>query len=664
MEIENEPYYLKTLNSRQKEAVLTTSGPLLILAGAGAGKTKTVTHRILHLIREGVSPASILAITFTNKSAKEMRERVIKLLDEDLNINRPISLEEKPFVSTFHSLGVKILKEQSDKLGLPRHFSIFDRGDSKNAVKTAMERKGVDPKQIEPGKILNAISRQKGDGVTIGEFSGKDPDYFGRIVSEVWEEYETILKNEKALDFDDLLLKTRNLLMDEKILSYYQNLWKHIHIDEYQDTNRVQYEIAKLLAEKNKNIAVVGDIDQSIYSWRGADFKNILRFEKDYPEAKVILLEQNYRSTKNILAVANAIIEKNTLRKDKNLFTENGEGDLISLYGGTDEKEEASFIAKTCKNLIKQGVNSQEIAVLYRANFQSRNIEEAMLRNEISYELLGTKFFERKEVKDVISYLKAALNPDSLSDLKRIINMPARGIGKVTLLKIFSAKGGSILREEGDIEKIDLPKAIKEKLKDFKTLLAQIKEKAMTEIPSETIKFIISASGIEYAFDITKEEDAEKLENIRELATSASIYDKFKGEEGIEKFLEHSSLASDQDDLDKEGKKGVRLMTVHASKGLEFDYVFITGLEEELFPHKRLDQKGAHKEHSEEERRLFYVALTRARRKIYLTYAHMRTIFGSRQMNMPSEFITDIDDNFILHETHQREREKIIYLDI
>jgi len=659
----NEPEYLTSLNGRQKKAVLTTEGPLLILAGAGAGKTKTITHRILHLIKKGVSPSSILAITFTNKAAKEMKERVDKLLSSDLEINRPISLEGKPFVSTFHSLGVHIIKEQSAKLSLPRHFGIFDKSDSKRAIKEAMERKSINPKQFDAGKILGAISRQKGDGVTFEEYLGKELGYFEAIVEEVWEEYEGILKLEKALDFDDLLLKTRNLLKIAEVREYYQNIWRYIHIDEYQDTNRVQYEIAKLLGDKEKNIAVVGDIDQSIYSWRGADFKNILRFEKDYPDATTILLEENYRSTKNILDVANAIIEKNKLRKKKILFTKKEGGDLLSLYAAFDEKDEASFIAKQSKMLIRQGVSPEEIAVLYRANFQSRNIEEAFLRGEVPYQLLGTKFFERKEVKDVVSYLKAALNPESLSDLKRILNVPARGIGKVTMLKIFSAPSGSALGGEDRINELDLPKATKEKVKEFRSLLLKIKEKAQTEKPSETIKYIIKATDMEYMFDVTKEEDAERLENIKELATTASIYDHLPPEEGIEKFLEHAALSSDQDELE-ESKKGVKLMTVHASKGLEFDYVFITGLEDDLFPHVKHEVGELKKEDQEEERRLFYVALTRARKKIYLTYGNIRTIYGSKQVNTPSEFLTDIDEAFLQNEgVAGSGREKIIYLD-
>ncbi|MES2409694.1 MAG: UvrD-helicase domain-containing protein [Patescibacteria group bacterium] len=636
METQNEPSYLKTLNTPQKQAVLTTEGPLLILAGAGAGKTKTITHRILHIIKQGNRPSSILAITFTNKSASEMRERVRRLLEEDRALNQPVSMDETPFVSTFHSLGVRMIKENSEFFNLPRHFGIFDKGDSKSAIKAALENLGIDPKTNEPAKFMHFISNQKGGGVTFEEFDNKNPKgYFEETVAKVWKEYEHTLKTEKALDFDDLLLKTLKLLQDPEILARYQNRWKYIHIDEYQDTNKVQYDIAKLLAGKYQNIAVVGDIDQSIYSWRGADFKNIMRFENDYKDATTILLEQNYRSTKTILTVANTVIAKNVMRKDKNLFTENEDGDQISLYIAGDEKDEANFIARTAKMLVSQGVSPSEIAVLYRANFQSRVIEEACIKKELAYELIGTKFFERKEVREVLAYIKGALNPDSLSDLKRIINVPARGIGKVTMLKIF---------EGGEHE---LTGAVKIKIEKWRELLREIKLKSETVNPSEVVKFVIKHSGLENMYMDDKIEGAERLENIRELVTIATGYDGYEIGEGIEKFLEHTALSSDQDEVDK--KVGVKLMTIHASKGLEFDYIFIGGLEQGQFPSER-SSKAASKEDSEEERRLFYVALTRARKKIYLAYTQMRTIYGSRQINVPSEFIADIGEEFLQYE--------------
>lgn len=647
--------HLEGLNEKQKEAVLQKDGPLLILAGAGAGKTKTVTYRILDLIKHGVSPSSILAITFTNKAAKEMKERIEKLLDEDKELNLPVSFSEKPFMSTFHSLGVHIIKENSQKFDLPRHFAIFDKSDSKRAVKEALEEAGLDPKQFEPGKIMNAISREKGNMETANTFGAKAGNkYFPRIVADIWKRYEVILKKEKALDFDDLLLKTALLLQNDKeILTKYQNIWQYIHIDEYQDTNKVQYTIARLLAQKSRNICVVGDIDQMIYSWRGADIQNILNFEEDYPDAKIVVLEQNYRSTQTILTAANRAIVKNKNRREKNLFTQNGEGDRIGVFAGYDESDEADFVAEKAKEIIQSGVEPQEIAVLYRVNFQSRVIEEAFLGLNIPYQVLGTRFFERKEVKDVLSYLRAALNPESLADLKRIINVPARGIGKVSLLKILS--GGQDT----------LPSSTKKKVDEFYNVLGIIAMKVKEEKPSEIIKYIFKASGLEASLKESKlDEDLERLENIKELVTLSTKYDDLSPEVGIESLLADAALASDQDTLMKK-QNAVKLMTVHASKGLEFDYVFISGLEENLFPHHRAGTEDENVD-MEEERRLFYVAITRARKKVYLTYAGMRTIFGSKQINVPSEFMIEMDDELVQAENRTGGRRtglKTIYFD-
>ncbi|HVS79681.1 MAG TPA: 3'-5' exonuclease, partial [Candidatus Paceibacterota bacterium] len=401
----------------------------------------------------------------------------------------------------------------------------------------------------------------------------------------------------------------------------------------YQDTNKVQYMIAKLLSEKHRNICVVGDSDQNIYSWRGAQLRNILNFERDFPGAQVILLERNYRSTKTILAVANGIIKKNKFRNEKNLFTDNVDGEKISLYEAYDEQDEASFVARTAKQIIREGAEPSEIAVLYRANYQSRALEEAFLHGDVPYQVLGVRFFERKEVKDVLSYIKAALNSDSLSDLKRIINVPARGIGKVTLLKVLANQRES------------LTGAMREKVEKFYILLSRIRETALHERPSELVRFVLREAGFETLYRQGSEEDQERLENVKELASLAAKYDEFGPEEGLEKFLTDAALASDQDEL-SETRQGAKLMTVHASKGLEFDYVFITGLEQGLFPSNRAEAE-APTEESEEERRLFYVALTRARRKVFLTHAQIRTIFGSKQVNVPSEFLYDIDENLL-----------------
>ncbi|MDP2641934.1 MAG: UvrD-helicase domain-containing protein [bacterium] len=627
------------LNSQQQKAVLSTDGPVLVLAGAGAGKTKTITERIRHIIHTGTAPSSILAITFTNKAAREMRERVEQRLREDAHLNLPVSMTERPFVSTFHSLGVHILREQSVKAGIKRHFAIFDRDDSKRAIKEVLLSIGLDPKTHDSGRIMGIISREKGGGAGPEDYSNREErGYFSNVVEQVWPEYEKILKRDNALDFDDLLLKTRNLLRDDPAVSdYYQRVWQYIHIDEYQDTNRVQYEISKMLVGKSRNICVVGDIDQNIYSWRGADLKNILDFEEDYPNAQVIILEENYRSTKTILNAANAVIEKNKFRRKKNLFTANANGEKISLFTGFDEVSEAEFIASKAKGLINKGMPPDEIAVLYRANFQSRVLEESFMRQDIPYQMLGTRFFERKEVKDIISYLRAGINPDGLSDLKRIINVPARGIGKTTVLKIFSG------------DETSLAPAMKAKIHIFRMLLKEIGSVSREKKLSETISFIIKSSGLEEEWKEARDEGAARLENAYELANFASRYDHLPPEEGVLNFLADTALQSDQDEM-RDEQKAVRLMTVHASKGLEFDVVFIAGLEDGLFPHQRLSEDRSTPEEREEERRLFYVALTRARKKVFLSYAETRTLFGRKQVNIPSEFIFDIPEESLEEE--------------
>ncbi len=641
--------HLAGLNSAQKEAVEHTEGPLLVLAGAGAGKTRVIVHRILHLIEKGAAPDSILAVTFTNKAAKEMRERIHTLLRETKELNRPAPLESLPFVSTFHSLGVHIIKENSALLGLNRQFAIFDRDDSMRALKEALRDIGIDPKETEPRKILSAISREKGKSVTASLYREAAEGHYPNLVARAWEAYDRILQKEKALDFDDLLLKTVILLRDnEEVREHYRRVWHYLHVDEYQDTNRVQSELAELLATPRNNICAVGDIDQTIYSWRGARLTNILHFEKTYPNARIIILEENYRSTKRIIEASNEIIKKNQFRKEKTLYTNNPEGEALSLYVSFDESDEAGFIADKVSTLLEEGVSPRNIAVLYRANFQSRAIEEAFLGKELPYQLLGVRFFERREVKDVISYLRAAFNPEGFADVKRIINVPTRGIGKTTLLRLAAG------------EKEKLTPAMREKISGFYTLLGMIKKKALESPLSQTLKFIIVHSGIERALKDGGEDDAERLENIKELVSLATKYDNLSPEAGVEKFLEEAALASDQDEL-KEDRDATRLMTVHASKGLEFDYVFITGLEEGLFPHER--QEAELEEDKEEERRLFYVALTRAKKKVYLSYAGTRTIFGARQVNIPSSFLLDMPENSVEPIEPQGSLSKTIYLE-
>jgi len=454
------------------------------------------------------------------------------------------------------------------------------------------------------------ISRQKADLVTGQEYADKAGNqYFPRILSSVWLAYEKELEKQKALDFDDLILKPVLLLKKHaSIRSYYQNKWRYIHIDEYQDTNTSQYELAQMLIGEQKNICAVGDGDQCIYSWRGADFKNILNFEKDYSGTKLVTLEQNYRSTQTILAAANDIIKKNKIRKEKKLFTKNTAGTKISLFAAIDEGDEALFVARKAAELVKEKVAPKDIAVLYRANFQSRALEEAFLSLDVPYQVLGVKFFDRKEIKDILAFIRAGLNPDNLHDVKRVINVPPRGIGKVTLVKMFAGAEDT------------LTPAMKERVAKFRELLTQIKETALTKKTSELIKFVVKETGMEEALKKGTDDDKERLENIYELVTLAAKYDVFPPEDGMEKLLADAALATDQDSLEKE-ENAVKLMTVHASKGLEFPFVFITGLEDDLFPHKKMGEANVKEEQEEEERRLFYVATTRAKDILFLSYA-------------------------------------------
>ncbi len=646
----NDEEHLQGLNNEQREAAMHMHGPLLIVAGAGAGKTKTITHRIVNLIKHGVAPEKILAVTFTNKAAKEMRERVIKEIEKSAKGQETI-----PYVATFHSLGVYIIKENARLLGLTRYFNILDEGDAVSMIKDIEKELGIDPKMYEPKKIKGIISREKGKFVHLPEYAeSNSANTMGKIVANVWRLYEDRKKKENSLDFDDLLLQATKLLKENaEVRKMYQEKWEFVHIDEYQDTNEVQYLMSKLLAENNMNICVVGDADQNIYSWRGANLKNILNFEKDYKDTKIVLLEENYRSTKNILEAANTVIKKNKYRPDKNLFTNNDTGEKIGLYEALDETEEADFVATKILEIADSNGAWSDVAVLYRANFQSRVLEEAMLRYNIPYQVLGVKFFERKEIKDTLAYLRAALNPESLSDIKRIINFPVRGIGKVTLVKIFA----------NEVE--SLPAKVRIKLNNFYTVLDEIKEKIQTDKVSQVIKFVVKKSGIELELSSGSEEDIERLENIKELATLALKYDNLENGAGVEKLLEDASLASDQDSLIERGEKketvnAIKLMTVHASKGLEFKYVFVAGMEDGLFPHQRYGETQS-SEDREEERRLFYVALTRARNKVFLSFANFRTIFGSRQINTPSEFISDIPAD-LLEKEGEKGAIKTIYI--
>jgi DNA helicase II / ATP-dependent DNA helicase PcrA len=641
--------YLKSLNEAQKTAVHAIDGPVLVLAGAGAGKTSTIAHRIVHLVKTGVPAREILAITFTNKASREMRDRVLSLLTQ---YDAMETRGGMPTVSTFHALSAILLREFAEPAGIPRNFSIYDRSDSLRAIKRAIRELGEDEKRFEPRSVLSTISRAKGGAKTQAIYREEvGGEWYQGVVSNVWEKYDAILRKDGAVDFDDLLLVTWNLLThNTQVRQSLSSRYSYIHIDEYQDTNKVQYDIVRLLSGTHNNIFCVGDLDQNVYSWRGSTVENILRFEEEFPQATVLKLEQNYRSTQTIVAVSNEVIKKNKRRKDKTLFTNNGAGDKLSLIVGYDERDEAGQVVSAVIECVDAGSTLDEIAILYRANFQSRVLEEAFLSAGISYRVLGTRFFDRAEVKDTLSYLRASLNPDATLDVRRVINTPARGIGKVTVDRLFSAGRGSLTGPG------------RERVEAFYRLLHGIREYAENHLVSEVLVYILNNSGIATSLGGKNEEDLERLENTRELVSLATTrYDAY-GKDGALRLLEDASLATDQDELDQRSRTGsaVTLMTVHSAKGLEFGTVFIVGLEEGLFPHERVETSSSHVD-TEEERRLFYVALTRAKHKLYLSYANMRTVFGQRTPRIPSEFILDINEDYF--ESQKSKGGKVIYLD-
>jgi DNA helicase-2/ATP-dependent DNA helicase PcrA len=622
--------YLEGLNDAQRQAVLATDGPISVLAGAGSGKTRVLTTRIYHLIREGIPADQILAITFTNKAAREMRARVRTMLGDGGSM---------PFIATFHGLGRELLESYGNMLGIPRFFSIYDRADSEKAISSALKILDVSAKEFSPRAILGRISRAKSEGITVDEFYEKHArsSFGNRTTAEVWRLYEKTLKAEKALDFDDLIsLPVRMLEGHPDILAFAQNRWRYIHIDEYQDTNELQARLTNLLAEKHQNLFVVGDIDQTIYTWRGATIENLLEFDKEYPEAQTIILERNYRSTKNLVDAANAVIEKNKNRKEKQSTTEHAEGEPIVVHLAINAEDEARYIAMKIRELSQRGIIFEDIAILFRTNFQSRALEEGLLATGVPYKLLGTHFFARKEIKDMLAWMRLALDPSREVDRVRAAASPPRGIGKVTLGKI--AVGERDKLRAGELSKIET----------FEKIIKELSVSVETFVPSEFVKLVIEKSGMRQALvDEGSEEDRERFENVEELASVAVRYDAEPGKDGISRFLADSALASDQDELDHGERNGVTLMTVHAAKGLEFNTVFVSGMEEGLFPHQGFDEKNRDEE---EERRLFYVAMTRAKERLFLTLARIRKIYGSDYITEPSSFLSDINSSLMLYD--------------
>lgn len=603
------------LNEKQKEAVETLEGPLLILAGAGSGKTKTLTHRIANLIRSGVGPEEILALTFTNKAAREMRNRLAALL----GVHNSYTF--MPWMGTFHSICIKVLRREASQVGLSEKFVIYDTSDRQTLIKRAMKKLSIPDKQLKPRAVESAISTAKNQGLLPEDLEAEATYPRQRDIAKVYQEYEKERKKADAVDFDDLLLYVARLFQERPdIRKAWQNRFRHILIDEYQDTNHIQYQIVKALVNGQQNICVVGDDWQSIYSWRGADFTNILNFEKDFPGAKVIKLEQNYRSTQNILDASQRVIEKNEQRTDKCLFTESGQGSPITIEKLRDEQAEASWVAQIIKS---SGRSLDDFAVLYRTNAQSQAFERIFVEQNIPYKLVGgVRFYDRKEIKDILAYLHLIVNPNDTAALSRVVNIPTRGIGAVSLGRIL----------DGDLS--HLTPRILRKYEDFNQMLADLRKKV--DQPIDLIQDLLNK--INYRAHIEQEDPLkaeERLENIEVLVGEISAYPT------LDEFLADAALMSSADE-DSE-QNSVTFMTLHAAKGLEFPVVFLVGMEEGLLPHVRSLEENI--EDIEEERRLTYVGMTRAMEELFLSYALSRFSFGGRSYNMPSRFLSDLGYN-------------------
>ena len=621
---------LDTLNDRQKEAVLYNEGPLLIIAGAGAGKTKTLTTKIAYLIEEmGALPSNILAITFTNKAAKEMKDRIIRLIG---------SIGYQIQTSTFHSFGLKLLKENYERLGFDKNFVIMDSDDSLTIVKKILKDMDLDPKIYNPRAIRNKISSCKNELISPKAYSRYTVSPYEEIVCKVYEKYQEKLMKNNAVDFDDLLILPIKLFEENKdILEKYQEQFKYILIDEYQDTNEAQYKLTKMLSEKYRLITCVGDDSQSIYSFRGANYKNILNFEKDYKDAKTILLEQNYRSTSYILNAANDVIKNNKMKKEKNLWTSRGEGNKVKYYRALSESDEAYYVVKGIKQAISNGNNYDDIAVLYRTNAQSRNLEEAMLKENIPYRVVGSfYFYSRKEIKDLLAYLRLIHNEKDNISLLRVINTPKRGIGLKTIEN---------LTKKADEENISIYEAITSgKELEFKKIIEKLKEVSENVTLTELIDKILTGTGIKE--ELEKEEDLTsevRLENLEEFKSITKSFEEREGLISLEDFLLEISLVSDAEEY-KDDTNRVSLMTVHSVKGLEYKDVFIVGMEEGIFPHMNSLMESSE---IEEERRLAYVAITRAKDNLTIINARRRTLFGREQVNPPSRFISEISTDLL-----------------
>lgn len=629
---------LKNLNKEQIEAVKTIDGPVLVMAGAGSGKTKVLTTRIAYLIEEGIPSYNILAITFTNKAAAEMRDRVSNLIGD-----------VSSFIGTFHSLGVRIIRENHDVLGLPNNFTIIDSDDTNTIIKKLLKEMNLDSKQYSPSYVRNRISFIKNQMLTDGELDRLFNTPMDKVVVEVYHRYNNKLKTSASVDFDDLLLLPVNLFKERKdILEYYQDKYRYILIDEYQDTNPVQYKLSVMLSNKYKNIFVVGDMNQSIYAFRQADFRNISNFEKDFKGAKVIKLEHNYRSTNNILSAANEVIKHNTERKDLKLFSDNGDGVKIKYMRAYDEKHEIALVIDEIKHLLSEGYKNEDIAILYRTNAQSRAIEDVFLAKGIPYKVFGSYYFyNRKEIKDLISYLRLIYNPHDEISLRRVINTPKRGIGESAIAAIEERA------KQQNISMFDALETRKEL--EFKEIIEGLIKRSESLSLTELIDEVLERSGMKKELESSKAlEDEIRLENLMEVKSITASFEERTGSANLGDFLEEVSLIADISNHTEDGDV-VTLMTLHSAKGLEFPVVFLVGMEEGLFPHNMSLMEN----NLEEERRLCYVGITRAKERLYLTNAKRRMLYGKENMNIPSRFISEIDEKLI-EKIGPKEENKVI----
>ncbi len=632
---------LNGLNKNQAEAVCWQDGPLLILAGAGSGKTKTLTHRIAYLIQNGVSPYEILSVTFTNKAAKEMRERVAELVGQD-HQNRSFM----PFMGTFHSICVRLLRQDGEAVGIPRNFVIFDESDRQSLIKQVAKKQHINDKEFKPRTLAGLISGAKNELVGPSEYLASATLPQQKAAAAIYPEYEKALREAGALDFDDLIGRTVDMLKNnEELREKWQKQFKYIMVDEYQDTNGAQYKLIKLLLSDAQNLCVVGDDWQSIYSWRGADFRNILNFETDFPNAKIVKLEENYRSTKNILDAAHLVITKNEQRSDKELWTKAGPGNPVQIIQVSSESQEGESIVRRIKSQVDIRARSfQDFAVLYRTNAQSRSLEESFIRYGVPYKVVGgVRFYDRKEIKDILAYIRLAYQPNDQTSFLRIVNVPTRGVGAKSLQNFFDWMDTNELTLAEALGRVAECQGVSGKplkgLIELGNLINDIRVMKDEYRPSQFIDAVVKRTEFLQHLDDESPQSAERIENVKELSSVAREYD----DVGLDGFLEEVALISDLDGLDQ-SSGAVTLMTLHAAKGLEFPVVFLTGMEESIFPHSRALFEPSE---MEEERRLCYVGMTRAREELFMYYSTSRMLYGSSQHNPPSRFLSDIDSSIL-----------------